>query len=324
MNYLYGELNTEKIISEYTGLSTKTATVNVDPKRHTISVDVLGGVGSGSDASAIKYTELQELSPMQMQRARMNIDAQEKLPDIVEANSYLKVNVDSRGLVTGGKTKLSYDDLEDLPYLRLDSAQPQEVRSNLTLKYNALSGSDVDLLTVEGNVAIHGHLTQRGNHYIVDAEQIRSTNNLITLRDKNPLPISGIDDYSGLIVNKYDGVNDMFLVFGRDGFARVGKKESPVILAAREDNPIDKMFMRYDDEAHILKSDYIYESDINTTDYKISDITGERQLTTKEYVDMHVNKSGLYRVVADQEAFEEEKIGAEMGLRIFVKSEATV
>lgn len=320
---LYGKLNTETIITEYTGKTTSTAQTIVDPKTHEIEVNVIASSDTLPEG-VVLYNQSQKLTDMQQSIARRNINAQEKLESNKVAGTYSKVTIDNQGIVQSGEN-ITLDDLPDLTnkFVQKDSTSPQVINSCLILNYTPAPGQNSDLLVANGNIRINGAITQRGKNYIVDSELIQSTNNYIKLRHLNPLPLKD-GEYTGIEVYNYNGIHDGRLVFDNKGIARVGDVGDEQPLATREENPTDGRFMRYSANEYKLKSDWIYTTDINTTDYTLNDITDDRQLTTKEYVDRHVAKSGLYRVVADIAEYEQEKIGAEEGLRIFIKSEAIV
>lgn len=320
-NKLYGKLNTQTIITEYTGKTTSTAQTIVNPKTHEIEVNVLASSDTLPEG-VVLYNQNQSIPEVYKNTARKNIGAQENLPTDKKAGTYTKVTINNKGIVQSGEP-ITLDDLPDLKdaFVNKVSSYPQTIDSCLVLNYNKAPGQNSDLLIVNGNIKVDGAITQRGKNYIVDAELIQSTNNYIRLRYLNPLPLND-GEYTGIEAKNYNGINDGRLVFDNKGIARVGDVGDEQPLATREENPTDGRFMRYKASEYRLISDWIYPSDVNTTDYTLEDITDDRQLTTKEYVDRQVNKSGLYRVVADEEEFEQEKIGAPEGLRIFIKSEA--
>lgn len=99
---------------------------------------------------------------------------------------------------------------------------------NATLIGDATIGGDITAtgnisgasLDVAGNTTIHGDLYVDGVTHTTTEEQINTTGNTLTLRQNNNTTLGAT--YAGIIVNKYNGTEDLALVTDSDGTLRVG------------------------------------------------------------------------------------------------------
>ena len=87
---------------------------------------------------------------------------------------------------------------------------------NATLTGNVSAAS----LDVTGNTTIHGDLYVDGITHTTTEEQINTTSDTLTLRQNNNTTLGAT--YAGIIVNKYNGTEDLALVTDSDGTLRVG------------------------------------------------------------------------------------------------------
>lgn len=90
------------------------------------------------------------------------------------------------------------------------------VGGNVTATGN-ISGASLD---VAGNTTIHGDLYVDGVTHTTTEEQVNTTGNTLTLRQNNNTTLGAT--YAGIIVNKYNGTEDLALVTDSDGTLRVG------------------------------------------------------------------------------------------------------
>lgn len=72
-----------------------------------------------------------------------------------------------------------------------------------------------------GNTFISGDLTVSGTVHSIDQEEVVADGDTITLRANNNLPL-GTGQVSGIVVNKYNGTDDLTVATGNDGTLRVG------------------------------------------------------------------------------------------------------
>lgn len=89
--------------------------------------------------------------------------------------------------------------------------------------------------TINGTLTINGNIVQNGTAYETHAEQVYTTNDVITLREG---AVGGLDNgkYAGFEAEKYDGENTGVLGFGADGIARVGDKGNTQPLLTRQES----------------------------------------------------------------------------------------
>ena len=105
-----------------------------------------------------------------------------------------------------------------------------DISGNLTVGGNTkITGNTVldGTLDVSGNTKItgdafiSGDLTVSGTVHSVDQEEVVANGDTITLRANNSLPL-GAGQVSGIVVNKYNGTDDLTVATGNDGTMRVG------------------------------------------------------------------------------------------------------
>ena len=89
--------------------------------------------------------------------------------------------------------------------------------------------------TINGTLTINGNIVQNGAAYETHAEQVYTSNDIITLREG---AVGGLDNgkYAGFEAEKYDGENTGVLGFGADGIARVGDKGNTQPLLTRQES----------------------------------------------------------------------------------------
>ena len=105
-----------------------------------------------------------------------------------------------------------------------------DVPGNLTVGENTnITGNTTinGTLDVSGNTKltgdtfISGDLTVSGTVHSVDQEEVVADGDTITLRANNNLPLAS-GQISGIVVNKYNGTDDLTVATGNDGTLRVG------------------------------------------------------------------------------------------------------
>lgn len=159
-------------------------------------------------------------------------------------DAYTKTNMQ-----TSGGAQLHWNNLTNKPATFAPSAHTHVIADVTNLQTTldgkaALNGSGsqnfaTNNLSVAGNLTITGTITQ------VDTEIVKSTNDLIITRDGATTGLIA-GTYTGIQATKYDGTNDGQLVFGADGFARVGDVGQLQILATREDTPLNAGIAYFD------------------------------------------------------------------------------
>ena len=108
---------------------------------------------------------------------------------------------------------LFYDKVNDV----LKKATDVEVPGKLDVKGN----TNLEKTNITGDAFISGDLTVSGTVHSVEQEEVVADGDTITLRANNNLPL-GAGQVSGIVVNKYNGTDDLTVATGNDGTLRVG------------------------------------------------------------------------------------------------------
>lgn len=102
-----------------------------------------------------------------------------------------------------------------------------KVNGNTTITGNTTIGGTLDVsgeTKLTGNTFISGDLTVSGTVHSIDQEEIVADGDTVTLRANNNLPLA-TGQVSGIVVNKYNGTDDLTVATGNDGTLRVGTAE---------------------------------------------------------------------------------------------------
>lgn len=151
---------------------------------------------------------------------------------------------------------LVYDKANDV----MKKATDVEVPGNLTVSgNNSITGNTTlgGTLDVSGNTKItgdafvSGDLTVSGTVHSVDQEEVVADGDTITLRANNNLPLAS-GQISGIVVNKYNGTDDLTVATGNDGTLRVG-------TAQGTDTPYTNLALNHTDGKY-----YTFEGDVYT------------------------------------------------------------
>ena len=110
--------------------------------------------------------------------------------------------------------------------------------------------------SVKGNLTVDGNIYLNGDSYITHTEELNIEDDYIILRTGAQTKI-GDTEYSGLEFHNYDGKNnDLRLVVGNDGVARIGDKTRVLqALATREDSPTTNAVAYWDSSTNSFKTD---------------------------------------------------------------------
>lgn len=141
----------------------------------------------------------------------------------------IDTNVISRKTTKAGTVQIK-------PFVPYDE---NNVSENRPLVYDQVNDvlkkatGDIDIpgnLTVGGNTKltgdtfISGDLTVSGTVHSIDQEEIVADGDTVTLRANNNLPLA-TGQVSGIVVNKYNGTDNLTVATGNDGTLRVGTAE---------------------------------------------------------------------------------------------------
>ena len=108
---------------------------------------------------------------------------------------------------------LVYDKVNDV----LKKATDVEINGKLDVK----GDTNLEKTNITGDAFISGDLTVSGTVHSVDQEEVVADGDTITLRANNNLPL-GAGQVSGIVVNKYNGTDDLAIVTDNEGTVRVG------------------------------------------------------------------------------------------------------
>lgn len=103
-----------------------------------------------------------------------------------------------------------------------------------------------------GDTFISGDLTVSGTVHSIDQEEIVADGNTITLRANNNLPLA-TGQVSGIVVNKYNGTDDLTVATGNDGTLRVGTaKGTDTTYTNIALNHSDGKYYKYENDTYTL------------------------------------------------------------------------
>ncbi len=121
---------------------------------------------------------------------------------------------------------LVYDKVNDVLKKATDVEVPGklDVKGDANITGNTTLGGTLDIsgkTNITGDAFISGDLTVSGTVHSVDQEEVVADGDTITLRANNNLPLAS-GQVSGIVVNKYNGTDDLTVATGNDGTLRVG------------------------------------------------------------------------------------------------------
>ena len=133
-------------------------------------------------------------------------------------------------------------------------ASDTKVNGDTNITGNTTLGGTLDVsgnTKITGDAFVSGDLTVSGTVRSVEQEEVVANGDTITLRANNNLPL-GEGNVSGIVVNKYNGTNDLTVATGNDGTLRVG-------TAAGTDTPYTNIALNHTDGKY-----YTFEGDVYT------------------------------------------------------------
>ena len=128
------------------------------------------------------------------------------------------------------------------------------VSGNTNTTGNTTIGGTLDVsgeTKLTGDTFISGDLTVSGTVHSVEQEEVVADGDTITLRANNNLPLAS-GQISGIVVNKYNGTDDLTVATGNDGTLRVG-------TARGTDTPYTNIALKHFDRKY-----YTFEGDVYT------------------------------------------------------------
>ena len=139
---------------------------------------------------------------------------------------------------------LVYDKVNDV----LKKATDIEVSGKLDVK----GDTNLEKANITGDAFISGDLTVSGTVHSVDQEEVVADGDTITLRANNNLPL-GAGQVSGIVVNKYNGTDDLAIVTDNEGTVRVGTgKGTDTTYTNIALNHSDGKYYKYENDTYTL------------------------------------------------------------------------
>lgn len=200
--------------------TTKASTVQIKPF-------VPYDENSGSENRPLVYDSVNDV----LKKAAGDIDIPGNLT--VGGNTNITGNTTIDGTLEAGNTKVN---------------GTLDVSGNTTIS-GTLDVSGETKLT--GDTFVSGDLTVSGTVHSIDQEEIVADGDTVTLRANNNLPLA-TGQVSGIVVNKYNGTDDLTVATGNDGTLRVG-------TAVGTDTTYTNIALNHSDGKY-----YTYENDTYT------------------------------------------------------------
>lgn len=131
-------------------------------------------------------------------------------------------------IITEANTRTTVMHGDPVSFKSIKTTGAIEVGTNLTAHGNT---------DIKANLTVNGDITQHGEHYIVHAVDLKVKDNTILLRDEATTGLSDLpnEKYSGLVIYKYNGTDNLNLVVDKNGEARLGKDDGLEPLLTREE-----------------------------------------------------------------------------------------
>ena len=126
----------------------------------------------------------------------------------------------SGDLTVGGNTNITGNTTIDGTL----EAGNTKVNGNTNITGNTTLGGTLDVsgnTKLTGDTFISGDLTVSGTVHSIDQEEVVADGDTVTLRANNNLPLA-TGQVSGIVVNKYNGTDDLAIVTDNEGTVRVG------------------------------------------------------------------------------------------------------
>lgn len=130
-----------------------------------------------------------------------------------------------------------------------------KVNGNTNITGNTTIGGTLDVsgeTKLTGDTFVSGDLTVSGTVHSIDQEEIVADGDTVTLRANNNLPLA-TGQVSGIVVNKYNGTDDLTVATGNDGTLRVGTaKGTDTTYTNIALNHTDGKYYTYENDTYTL------------------------------------------------------------------------
>ena len=202
-------------------------------------------VWRGSDAITI--------SEISAKTEDIEINGNVIVSDDIEAITMHTGTLDATGKITGdevestkGFKKTSYTD-NDILTANGGTIPITTLKAGIYQLYNPSNNTQVVLeINAAGQVLVNGDIIQNGSAYKIDAEEVTTKEQIITLRSDatTGMPIGTL---AGFVIKLYDGVNDGMIVIDNTGTLRIGDTGDLQPVLTREETPVNQSPLFWND-----------------------------------------------------------------------------
>lgn len=199
--------------------------------------------GSWKNSSSIKVSQIDPLG------------STVSIPATVSANSLSATDISTNTAVVSSSMtapgyKIPAKTNNDFVMASGGTLPINTLKSGIYQLYHPTNNTQVVLeVSLAGQVLINGDIIVNGDAYKIDAEEISTTEQTITLRSDATLGMP-IGSYAGFIIKLYDGVNDGMIVIDNHGTLRIGDVGDLQPVMTREESPWNNGFLYYNDSTN--------------------------------------------------------------------------
>lgn len=212
--------------------------------------------GKWRNSNAIKVSQIDPLG------STINIPA-DVSTNSLSTTSIIANEVTSSTSITAPGYKIPTKTNNDIVMANGGTLPITTLKAGIYQLYNPTNNTQVVLeVNAAGQVLVNGDIIVNGSAYKIDAEEISTKEQLITLRSD---AISGmpIESLSGFIIKLYDGVNDGMIVIDNAGTLRIGDAGDLQPVMTREELPQDNGYLYYNNSTNRAES--LHQQSTKTT-----------------------------------------------------------
>ena len=153
---------------------------------------------------------------------------------------YIRAFGSLAGISNDAENVQTSDILRSLEKMRTDNNAAERQTSDgkyfpkeggtVTGDLSVTGGTQLKETVINGDLQVSGNITESGEAYETHAQQIYTKSDLIVARDGAVSALSS-EEYSGILVQKADGTNDVAIAVDSDGNARVGNYQLVIVYS---------------------------------------------------------------------------------------------
>ena len=205
--------------------------------------------GKWRNSNAIKVSQIDPLG------STVNIPANVSTNSL-STTSVIANEVTSSTSITAPGYKIPTKTNNDIVMANGGTLPITTLKTGIYRLYNPANNTQVVLeINTAGQVLVNGDMIVNGTAYKIDAEEILTKEQYITLRSDSiyGMPAGNL---SGLIIKKYDGVNDGMIVIDKEGVLRIGDAGDLQPVMTREELPFNNGYLYYNSTSNRAESLY--------------------------------------------------------------------